>query len=108
MRSFGLNLQEGIAQTGVVVLIAGKNPTEKIIALRGDIDALPITEANDVEYKSQNKGVMRACGHYVHTASVPGTAKILNETKGQWKGMVKLIFQFFNHAKKKIQAVHTS
>jgi amidohydrolase len=90
---FGLHPQKGIANTGVVVLIEGKNPSKKIIALRADIDALPITEANEIDYKSKNNGVMHACGHDVHSASLLGTAKILNETKSQWEGTVKLIFQ---------------
>lgn len=93
LKGFGLKPQEGIAQTGVVVLIEGKNPTKKVIALRADIDALPIVEANQVTYQSKNKGVMHACGHDVHTASLLGTAKILFETKSQWEGTVKLIFQ---------------
>lgn len=93
LKEFGLQPTEGIGGTGVVALIEGKNPGKKIIALRADIDALPITEANPVEYKSKNNGVMHACGHDVHTASLLGTAKILNETKGQWEGTVKLIFQ---------------
>ena len=93
LKEFGLQPTEEIAGTGVVALIEGKNPGKKIIALRADIDALPITEANQVEYKSKNNGVMHACGHDVHTASLLGTAKILNETKGQWEGTVKLIFQ---------------
>jgi amidohydrolase len=93
LKGFGLQPQEGIAQTGVVVLIEGKNPTKKTVALRADIDALPIVEANRVTYQSKNKGVMHACGHDVHTASLLGTAKILFETKSQWEGTVKLIFQ---------------
>ncbi len=93
LKGFGLQPQEGIAQTGVVVLIAGKNPTKKVVALRADIDALPIVETNQVSYQSNNKGVMHACGHDVHTASLLGTAKILNETKSDWEGTVKLIFQ---------------
>ncbi len=93
LRTIGLEPQKGIAQTGVVVLIEGKNPSKKTVALRADIDALPITEANEVGYKSQNTGVMHACGHDVHTASLLGTAKILNETKLRWEGSVKLIFQ---------------
>jgi amidohydrolase len=93
LKEFGLHPQKGIANTGVVVLIEGKNPSKKIIALRADIDALPITEANEIDYKSKNNGVMHACGHDVHSASLLGTAKILNETKSQWEGTVKLIFQ---------------
>jgi amidohydrolase len=91
--SFGIQAHEGIAGTGVVAIIEGKNPTKKIIALRADIDALPIQEINSKDYKSTNKGVMHACGHDVHTASLLGTAKILNQIKGQFEGSVKLIFQ---------------
>jgi amidohydrolase len=76
-----------------VALIEGKNPSKKVVALRADIDALPIVEANDVEYKSKNIGVMHACGHDVHTASLLGAAKILSELKDEFEGTVKLIFQ---------------
>ncbi|HEV8079519.1 MAG TPA: M20 family metallopeptidase [Chitinophagaceae bacterium] len=82
-----------LATTGVVGLIKGKNPAKRIIALRADMDALPITEENNVEYKSQNAGVMHACGHDVHTTCLLGAAKILNELKDEWEGTVKLIFQ---------------
>lgn len=81
------------ATTGVVGLIKGKNPGSRIIALRADMDALPISEENTVDYISQNKGVMHACGHDVHTTCLLGAAKILNETKDEWEGTVKLIFQ---------------
>lgn len=81
------------ATTGVVGLIKGKNPDKKITALRADMDALPITEENDVPYKSKNNGVMHACGHDVHTTCLLGAAKILNELKDEWEGTVKLIFQ---------------
>jgi amidohydrolase len=81
------------AATGVVGLIKGKNPDSKCTALRGDMDALPITEENVVDYKSKNIGVMHACGHDVHTTCLLGAAKILNELKGEWEGSVKLIFQ---------------
>ncbi len=82
-----------MATTGVVGLIKGKNADERIVALRADIDALPIVEENEVEYKSKNNGVMHACGHDVHTTCLLGAAKILNETKDEWIGTVKLIFQ---------------
>lgn len=82
-----------IAKTGVVGVIEGKNPQSKIVALRADMDALPIEEQNDVEYKSCVKGVMHACGHDVHTACLLGAARILSETKDNWEGTVKLIFQ---------------
>ena len=82
-----------MATTGVIGIIKGKNPDAKIIALRADMDALPITEINDVEYRSKNKGVMHACGHDVHTTCLLGAAKILNELKDDWEGTVKLIFQ---------------
>ena len=81
------------ATTGVMGLIKGKNPDSKIIALRADMDALPILEENEVPYKSKNKGVMHACGHDVHTTCLLGAAKILHELKDEWEGTVKLIFQ---------------
>lgn len=90
---FGIPYQSGIAKTGIVGIIEGKNPTKKTIALRADMDALPILEANDVSYKSTNKGVMHACGHDVHTSSLLGTARILNTLKDEFEGTVKLFFQ---------------
>ncbi|HEV8287352.1 MAG TPA: M20 family metallopeptidase [Chitinophagaceae bacterium] len=81
------------ATTGVVGLIKAKNPDKKIIALRADMDALPIKEENNVDYKSKREGVMHACGHDVHTTCLLGAAKILNELKNEWEGTVKLIFQ---------------
>jgi amidohydrolase len=81
------------ATTGVVGMIKGKNPDKRVIALRADIDALPIKEENNVPYKSQNDGVMHACGHDVHTSCLLGAAKILNDLKTEWEGTVKLIFQ---------------
>jgi amidohydrolase len=93
LHSYGLNPQTGIAGTGIVVLIEGKNPEKKTVALRADMDALPIQEKNEVVYKSRNPGVMHACGHDVHTSSLLGTARILNEVKDQFEGTVKLLFQ---------------
>lgn len=82
-----------MATTGVVGLIEGKNPQKRTVALRADMDALPITEANDVAYKSTNEGIMHACGHDVHTTCLLGASRILNELKDKWEGTVKLIFQ---------------
>lgn len=82
-----------IAGTGLLVLIEGKNPSKKTVALRADIDALPIVETNPVDYKSKNDGVMHACGHDVHTASLLGTAKILHAVRDQFEGTIKLLFQ---------------
>jgi amidohydrolase len=82
-----------LANTGLVALIKGKNPESRVVALRADMDALPILETNDVPYKSQNPGVMHACGHDVHTASLLGTAHILQSIKDSFEGTVKLIFQ---------------
>jgi len=81
------------ATTGVVGLIKGKNPDSRIVALRADMDALPITEQNEVPYRSTKPGLMHACGHDVHTTCLLGAAKILSETKNDWEGTVKLIFQ---------------
>lgn len=81
------------ATTGVVGLLKGKNPERRIIALRADMDALPIMEENDVPYKSTKNGVMHACGHDVHTTCLLGAAKILHELKNEWEGTIKLIFQ---------------
>jgi amidohydrolase len=81
------------ATTGVIGLIQGKNPGKRVVALRADMDALPIIEENDLPYKSTVPGVMHACGHDVHTSCLLGAAKILSELKDEWEGTVKLIFQ---------------
>jgi amidohydrolase len=93
LRSFGIHKIESLATTGLVAEVKGKNPEKKTIALRADMDALPIVEANNVPYKSKNEGVMHACGHDVHTSSLLGTAKILNEVKDQFEGTVRFLFQ---------------
>ena len=84
---------KGMAKTGLVVLIKGKNPDKKTVALRADIDALPIEEQNKCDYVSQNKGVMHACGHDVHAASLYGAMLILQQLKDEFEGTVKCIFQ---------------
>jgi amidohydrolase len=84
---------EAMADTGVVGIIRGGKPGDRIIALRADMDALPIIEENDIAYVSQNRGVMHACGHDAHTASLLGTASILQSLKDRFAGTVKLVFQ---------------
>jgi hippurate hydrolase len=76
-----------------VGLIKGKNPDKRVIALRADMDALPIREENDIPYKSRNEGVMHACGHDVHTTILLGASRILQALKDEWEGTIKLIFQ---------------
>lgn len=82
-----------MAETGLVVDIKGRNPEKRTVALRADMDALPIVEANDVSYKSTRPGVMHACGHDVHTSSLLGTVKILNEIKSEFEGTIRFLFQ---------------
>ncbi|GIL22694.1 MAG: N-acyl-L-amino acid amidohydrolase [Bacteroidota bacterium] len=91
LKSFGLE-PVTMANTGLVALVQGK-PGKNTIALRADMDALPIEEKNEVSYKSTKPGVMHACGHDVHTASLLGTAKILSQLRNEFEGTVKLIFQ---------------
>ncbi|MBT8195842.1 MAG: amidohydrolase [Bacteroidia bacterium] len=93
LKNIGVKHEVGVADTGIVAIIDGKNPDTKTVALRADMDALPIVEANDVDYKSKNEGVMHACGHDVHSSSLLGVAKILHQVKGDFEGRVKLIFQ---------------
>jgi amidohydrolase len=88
----GIKYQK-MANTGLVAMIKGEKPSDAVVALRADMDALPIVEANEVPYKSKNPGVMHACGHDAHTSSLLGTAKILTELKNEFGGTVKLIFQ---------------
>ncbi len=81
------------ATTGVIGLLKGRNPDKRVIALRADMDALPILEENEIDYKSTVPGRMHACGHDVHTSCLLGAAKILSELKDEWEGTIKLIFQ---------------
>ena len=84
---------EFVTETGIVAIIKGKNPEKKTIALRADIDALPIQEKNECSYRSSNAGVMHACGHDAHAAMLLGAANILNQLKDEFEGTIKLIFQ---------------
>jgi amidohydrolase len=93
LKALGIEYQHGVATNGVVGMLRGRNPTSKVIALRADLDALPIQEANDTPYKSTKQGIMHACGHDAHTASLLGATQILHELREHWSGTIKLIFQ---------------
>ncbi|WP_298735979.1 M20 family metallopeptidase [uncultured Chitinophaga sp.] len=90
---FGVSYRANVAGTGIIALIEGNNPSKRTIAIRADIDALPIHEANNVPYKSKNEGVMHACGHDVHTTCVLGATKILQQLKNEFEGTIKVLFQ---------------
>ena len=100
LKSLGIEVQTGIAHTGVVGLLKGAKPGP-VIALRADMDALPVTERNDLPFASKEKaiyngqetGVMHACGHDSHTAILMGVAEILSKNKADLKGTIKFIFQ---------------
>ena len=100
LKSLGIKVQTGVAHTGVVGILKGNN-SGKVLALRADIDALPVTERNDLAYKSNAKstfigeevGVMHACGHDTHTAILMGVAEILSKNKDKINGTIKFIFQ---------------
>lgn len=100
LKSLGMEVQTGVAITGVVGVLKGDNPG-KVVALRADIDALPVTERNDLPFKSTveteflgtKTGVMHACGHDTHTAILMGVAEILSKNKDKINGTVKFIFQ---------------
>jgi amidohydrolase len=93
LTEFGIPFKDNYVKTGIVGVIEGVNPRKKIIALRADMDALPIEEDNNLDFISVNKGIMHACGHDVHSASLLGASKILNDLKESWEGTVLLIFQ---------------
>ena len=93
LETLGISHKKNVAGHGVIGWIKGRNPEKRLIALRADMDALPIMEENEVSYRSQQQGVMHACGHDVHTASLLGTAQILQQTAEEWEGTVQLIFQ---------------
>lgn len=93
LEAMGISFQTGVAGTGIVALIEGRNPEKQCLALRADLDALPIFEENDAPYKSKVDGVMHACGHDVHTTCLLGAAKVLQSLKEEFEGTIKLIFQ---------------
>lgn len=93
LTEYGIPFTADIAVHGIVGMIRGRNPESRVVALRADMDALPIVEKNQVDYCSQNPGVMHACGHDVHMTSLLGASKILNELKNEFEGTIKLIFQ---------------
>ncbi|XOV92890.1 MAG: M20 family metallopeptidase [Bacteroidota bacterium] len=93
LKSLGFEKVERKAKTGITFILKGNGSSEKTIALRADIDALPILEQNDVPYKSTNAGVMHACGHDVHTSSLLGAVMILKELQEEFDGNIKIIFQ---------------
>lgn len=100
LESLGLEVETGIAKTGVVGILKGDNPG-KVVALRADIDALPVTERNDLDFKSEVRttflntetGVMHACGHDTHIAILMATAEVLSKHKDKINGTIKFIFQ---------------
>ncbi len=93
LKEYNIPFKNKIAQTGIVATINCKNPTKKVVALRADMDALPLEEKNKTTYCSKNHKVMHACGHDAHMSILLGVAKILNEMKDELEGTVKLIFQ---------------
>lgn len=88
-----ITYKTGYVKTGIVAHVQGQNPHKKTFALRGDMDALPITENTGLSFASVNKGIMHACGHDVHTSCVLGAAAILKELSSEYEGTIKLIFQ---------------
>ncbi len=94
LRAIGIQeVQTGIATTGLTGLIRGGKGPGKVVLLRADMDALPIHEQNDVEYKSLHDGVMHACGHDAHTAMLMGIARVLHDRRDEFAGTVKVLFQ---------------
>ena len=92
LESFGIDVKRNIGKTGVVGTLQG-NKKGKIIALRADMDALPIQETGNLPYKSINDGIMHACGHDAHTAMLLGSAEVLSKMKNKINGEIRFIFQ---------------
>lgn len=93
LAEWGIPFTQDVGGHGIVAEIQGRNPQNRTIALRADMDALPVTEKNEVNYKSCNPGIMHACGHDVHMTCLLGTARILKDLKNELEGTFRLIFQ---------------
>ncbi len=94
LQEAGISFRDGVAGTGVIASLVGEaGKSDGVIALRADIDALPINEQNTCDYRSTNAGVMHACGHDAHTAMVLGAGLVLHELRKEWSGTVQLVFQ---------------
>src|ERR1043165_805838 len=93
LTSWGITHQTGVAGTGISGVLEGRTAGSRCIAVRAELDALPINEQNDAAYKSQNEGIMHACGHDVHTTCLLGLLNILSQHKVEWEGRIKFIFQ---------------
>ncbi|SHE34610.1 M20 metallopeptidase family protein [Dysgonomonas macrotermitis] len=93
LNQWGIEHRSRIGGYGILACIKGRNPESRTIALRADMDALPITEQNNIDFKSQNEGIMHACGHDTHTASLLGVARIINELREHFEGTILFIFQ---------------
>ena len=93
LKEYGISFKDNVGGYGIVGTIEGREPQVACLALRADMDALPVQETNEVDYRSANAGVMHACGHDAHIACLLGAAKILNGLKEHFRGTVKLFFQ---------------
>ena len=93
LSEYGISYKDNIGGYGIVGIIEGREPQAACLALRADMDALPVNELNEVVYKSATPGIMHACGHDVHMACLLGAAKILNGMKEHFRGTIKLFFQ---------------
>ncbi|MBS1616224.1 MAG: amidohydrolase [Bacteroidetes bacterium] len=93
LRAWGIDHEQGIAGTGIVGVLEGREPGKRCVAVRAELDALPINEANDVPYKSAREGVMHACGHDVHMTCLLGLLRILSQHREAWVGRLKFMFQ---------------
>ncbi|MBR8536211.1 amidohydrolase [Carboxylicivirga sediminis] len=93
LAELGIPFKAGFVKTGIIGYLKGKHPEKRTIALRADMDALPIAEASQLEFASRNEGIMHACGHDAHTAAMLGAAMVLNQLKDEWEGTILLLFQ---------------